>query len=200
MEELIHTLTGYLSECVSIEKSLNQIYSVIALEMKKQRALYLSILSLEQELNEMIEAISKKKIYLEETAKSHIISRTLRFIYTVGVKRDLSKLKSTFQKSHSDYINQVKLYNEQSVTIMNSLKNPELLSFKNKYRQLLEKLAPYNQLKVEFDSPYSAITYNMRINQLSWSIMELDDFRTKCSNAKVNIKKASSAISEWEHP
>lgn len=198
MEELIHTLTGYLTECESIEKTLNQIYSVIALEMKKQRALYLSILSLEQELNEMIEAISKKKIYLEETAKSHIISRTLRFIYTVGVKRDLSKLKSTFQKSHSDYINQVKLYNEQSVTIMNSLKNPELLSFKNKYRQLLEKLAPYNQLKVEFDSPYSAITYNMRINQLSRSIMELDDFRTKCSNAKVNIKKASSAISEWE--
>lgn len=198
MEEVIHTVAGYLTECEHIEKTLNQVYIGMALELKKQRALYLNVLSLEQRLNEIIEAIAKKQIYIEETAKSHVILRALRYIYTAGVKLDLSRLRSNFEKIHSEYINQVKVYNQQFANIINSLKNPELQNLKNKYRQLLKELAFYKELKVEFDSPYSTITYELKIDQLSQSIVELDELRTQCLDIKANIKKASTALYEWE--
>lgn len=198
MEEVINTVLAYLTECERIENALGQVYAGIASELEKQNKLYSIILSSEQRLNEIIEAIARKLIYLEETAKSHIVIRALRFIYTVGVKRDLSRLQTEFNKIRSEYVEQVRRYNQRFANIIDSLKKPELQNLKNRYNQLLEQLAPYRELKVEFDSPYSTITYELETEELSLSIAELDEFRAKCMESKANIEKASAALDEWE--
>lgn len=199
MEDTISIVMDNLLEYQSTRETLKKFYTQLSTDIKKQNSEYKCILILKNEIEEIVEEIAKKEIYLRDTNKQNILIKALRYIYTIGVKRDLSKLNESYNQKCAEYRNKSELYNSEFMKIKSLIKSNEIDKLKNQFMKLGNILRGYEKLRMVFSSPYSTIEFNLNLDDPRESINNLESFKQRCEKAQTNIIKAGKALFSWDN-